>query len=104
MKVLFPVPASKTTAVNTSAISLNQPTASLGSSTAIHFITVNPDGIQYHEIIDTEVNEKRQSGVRTDIRESSTSLSTQESTGELMVLQKQRNSWSPTNCWKFSVR
>jgi outer membrane biosynthesis protein TonB len=64
MKVLFPTPAPKTTAVSTSAIPLNQPTASLGASTTVHLVTINPDGTEYHEIIDAEANEKRR---RNDI-------------------------------------
>jgi hypothetical protein len=66
MKVLFAAPAlpPKTIAVSTSAISLNQPTASLGATTTVHLVTINPDGTEYHEIIDAEVNEKRR---RNDI-------------------------------------
>jgi hypothetical protein len=61
MKVLF-IP--KIIAISTSAISLNQPTTSLDSSITIHLIIINPDDTEYHEIIDTEVNEKRR---RNDI-------------------------------------
>jgi hypothetical protein len=43
---------------------VNQPTASLGASTPVHLITINPDGTEYHEIIDAEFNEKRR---RNDI-------------------------------------
>ena len=63
MKVLFAAPASKTT-VNTSAISLIQPNASLGTSTTVHLVNIHPDGTEYHKIIDAEVNEKRR---RNDI-------------------------------------
>jgi hypothetical protein len=57
MKVLFVAPP-RITAVSTSAISLNQPTTSLGASITVHLVTINPDGTEYHEIIDAEVNEK----------------------------------------------
>jgi hypothetical protein len=66
MKVLF---ASKIIAISTSAISLNQPTISLDSSITIHLIIINSDGIEYHEIIDMEVNEKcRCNDISKDIK------------------------------------
>jgi hypothetical protein len=68
MKVLFVV-SPRIIAINTSAISLNQPTTSLDINITIHLIIINPDGIEYHEIIDMEVNEKyRYNDIGKDIK------------------------------------
>jgi hypothetical protein len=60
MKILFPVSTSSNiTIVNTSIISLNPPIASFDSSIMVHLIIINTDGMEFHEIIDIEINEKR---------------------------------------------
>lgn len=59
MKTLLPAPKPTPQTVNTSAITLGSPTASLSSGNTIHVVTMRPDGTELHEIITADVNEKR---------------------------------------------
>jgi hypothetical protein len=58
MKVLFPISMISKIAISTSIISLNPPIVSLDFSIIIHLIIINIDNIEFHKIIDMEINEK----------------------------------------------
>jgi hypothetical protein len=68
MKVLFIV-SPRIITINTLIILLNQSIISLDINIIIYLIIINPNDIEYHKIIDMEINEKyRYNDIGKDIK------------------------------------